>query len=38
VLNGFNASIEPDLEPEYIAGNKSVTKVYVSLQEKNALR
>ncbi|WP_041765889.1 choice-of-anchor I family protein [Psychromonas ingrahamii] len=37
VLNGFQASVEQDLEPEYIAINKSSTKAYVSLQENNAI-
>ncbi|MFT6984816.1 MAG: DNA-binding beta-propeller fold protein YncE [Psychromonas sp.] len=37
VLNGFQASVEQDLEPEYIAVNKNSTKAYVSLQENNAI-
>ena len=37
ILNGFQASVAQDLEPEYIAVNKSATKAYVSLQENNAI-
>jgi DNA-binding beta-propeller fold protein YncE len=37
VLNGFNASVSQDLEPEYIAINNDNNKAYVSLQENNAI-
>ncbi|WP_354624665.1 choice-of-anchor I family protein [Psychromonas sp. MME2] len=37
VLNGFNASVAQDLEPEYVAINKDSSKAYVSLQENNAI-
>lgn len=37
VLNGFQATVGQDLEPEYIAVNKNSTKAYVSLQENNAI-
>jgi len=37
VLNGFNATVAQDLEPEYIAINNNTGKAYVSLQENNAI-
>ncbi|WP_022942841.1 choice-of-anchor I family protein [Psychromonas hadalis] len=37
VLNGYNASVAKDLEPEYIAINNHSHKAYVSLQENNAI-
>jgi hypothetical protein len=37
VLNGFQATVAQDLEPEYVAVNKNSTKAYVSMQENNAI-
>jgi DNA-binding beta-propeller fold protein YncE len=37
VLNGYNASVAQDLEPEYIAINNNSNKAYVALQENNAI-
>jgi len=37
VLNGYNATVAQDLEPEYIAINEQSSKAYVSLQENNAI-
>ena len=37
VLNGYNASVAQDLEPEYIAINNNSEKAYVVLQENNAV-
>ncbi|MCP4322964.1 MAG: hypothetical protein GY787_14190 [Alteromonadales bacterium] len=37
VLNGYNATVAQDIEPEYIAINEQSTKAYVSLQENNAI-
>lgn len=37
VLNGYNATVAQDLEPEYIAINNQSNLAYVSLQENNAI-
>lgn len=37
LLNGYQASVAQDLEPEYIAINNQSNKAYVSLQENNAI-
>jgi DNA-binding beta-propeller fold protein YncE len=37
ILNGYNASISEDLEPEYIAINNNKNKAYITLQENNAI-
>ncbi|PKF63720.1 hypothetical protein CW745_02425 [Psychromonas sp. psych-6C06] len=37
VLNGYQASVAQDLEPEYVAINSDSSKAYVSLQENNAI-
>ncbi|WP_413698575.1 choice-of-anchor I family protein [Psychromonas sp. KJ10-10] len=37
VLNGYNASVAQDIEPEYIAINNKARKAYVALQENNAI-
>jgi hypothetical protein len=37
VLNGHNAQVAQDIEPEYVAVNANSTKAYVSLQENNAI-
>ena len=37
LLNGYQASVSQDLEPEYIAINSDSSKAYVALQENNAI-
>ncbi|MEL0629265.1 choice-of-anchor I family protein [Psychromonas aquatilis] len=37
MLNGYNATVSQDLEPEYIAINHDNSKAFVSLQENNAI-
>jgi len=37
LLNGYNASVAQDLEPEYIAINQNNSKAFVALQENNAI-
>ncbi|MBB1272490.1 choice-of-anchor I family protein [Psychromonas sp. SR45-3] len=37
LLNGYQASIAQDIEPEYIAINQDSSKAYVALQENNAI-
>tara|TARA_R110001583_G_scaffold112917_6_gene263169 strand:+ start:58322 stop:60082 length:1761 start_codon:yes stop_codon:yes gene_type:complete len=37
VLNGYNATVAQDIEPEYVAINNQSQQAYVSLQENNAI-
>ncbi|WP_160061142.1 choice-of-anchor I family protein [Psychromonas sp. L1A2] len=37
LLNGYQASVAKDIEPEYIAINQDSSKAYVALQENNAI-
>ena len=37
LLNGYQASVAEDIEPEYIAINLDSSKAYVALQENNAI-
>lgn len=37
VLNGHNAQIAQDIEPEYVAVNANSSKAYIALQENNAI-
>lgn len=37
VLNGYNATVAQDIEPEYIAINNKTHQAYVALQENNAI-
>ena len=37
LLNGYQASVAEDIEPEYIAINSDSSKAYIALQENNAI-
>jgi DNA-binding beta-propeller fold protein YncE len=37
VLNGYNATVAQDIEPEYVAINNHSQQAYVALQENNAI-
>ena len=37
LLNGYQATVSQDIEPEYIAINSDSSKAYVALQENNAI-